>query len=183
MSEFLSQAFGLLLGGGLLLWVGKTMLEKAIQTKLEMESDKISLVRHRDLDHKVSQVHELYGPLYGLLKTNRKIYDLWMAGELGEINLKVKQLFKANNEMANKLIIEHAHLVEESPMPESFIRYATSSQVWSMYCADTEDGALPERLSNHPDVRWCQEFEDYIFTSYERLSKELADLYALYEIK
>jgi hypothetical protein len=183
MESILSQFLTILASGGLLLWFGKMLLEKSIQQKLKDEGDKLSLVRHSDLDFKRAQVQYLYGPLYGIMKTNRKIYDLWMIGGLKEVNLKVKQLFKDNNEKANNLIIANAHLIDENPMPDIFIKFATSSRVWSMYCADTEEGALPEHLSRHPDIEWCQEFEDYVFDKYEILSKDLAGLYKRYGIK
>ncbi len=183
MGTFFEVIIAVATSGGILLWLSKMLLEKTIDQKLQAEKEKINLIRHHDLEYRRSQIQFLYGPLYGILKTNRKIYDLWMAGNLSDINLKIKQLFKNNNEKANKIIIENAHLVEENPMPEIFIQYATSSQVWSMYCADNEHGSLPEAISQHPDIRWCQKFEDYIFEKYEKLSKELNDLYGRYSIK
>jgi len=183
MSDFISQVFVVLTSGGILLWAGKLLLQKSLEQKLKVEADKINLVRHHDLEYRKAQIQYLYGPLYGILKTNRKVYDLWMAGELNEINLKVKQLFKENNEKANKIIVDNAHLIDESPMPDGFIRYTTSSKIWSMYCSDSEEGSLPNSLAEHPDVKWCQEFEDYIFEKYERLSKELNGLYARYGVK
>lgn len=172
-----------LFGGGLLLWFGKLLLDKSLQAKIDLEKDKINLVRHSDLEFKKLQVQSLYGPLYGILKTNRKIYDLWMDGKLGEVNLKVKHLFKENNQKANEIIINNAHLVDTNPMPECFVRYATSTLVWSMYCADSEDGALPQNLSEYPDIKWPKEFEDHIFKTYEKLANELSVLYETYEIK
>jgi len=183
MENLISQFLTLILSGGILLWFGKLLLEKSVQARLEIEANKINLIRHADLDFKKSQIQYLYGPLYGILKTNKKIYDLWIKGELEEINLKVKKLFKENNEKANKIIVENAHLIDESPMPECFAKYATRTLVWSMYCADTDDGVLPARIKDHPDIKWCQEFENYIFDTYARLSCELSELYKKYEIK
>ena len=68
-------------------------------------------------------------------------------------------------------------------MPECFARYSTSALIWSMYCADTNEGRLPKHLENHPAIKWCQEFEDYIFRTYEKLAGELASLYEKYEVK
>jgi len=106
-----------------------------------------------------------------------------MDNKLVEVNQKVKKLFKENNEKANEIIINNAHLIDESPMPEHFIKFATSSQVWCMYCADSNEGELPERLSQHPNIIWCQEFEDYIFSKYETLSRQLGSLYQKYSVK
>ncbi len=181
--SFISQLPALIVGGGVLLWFVKMLLDKSAQTILDLEKDKISILRHGDLEYKKSQIQNLYGPLYGILKTNRKIYNLWMEGKLREVNLKVKNLFQENNKWANEIIIKNAHLVEETPMPECFVKYATSSLVWSMYCADSESGELPDYLKNHPDIKWCQEFEDHIFNTYERLAKELAILFEQYEVK
>jgi len=183
VTEIISQASTILISGGLLLWFGKMLFEKTIQAKLDVEKDKQSMVRHADLDFKKSQIQSLYGPLYGILKTNRKIYDLWMEEQLNEVNLQVKKLFKDNNEKANRIIIDNAHLIDDNPMPECFVKYSTSSLVWSMYCADTNEGALPQHLENHPDIKWCQEFENHIFITYERLARELAGLYEKYEVK
>ncbi|NER06807.1 MAG: hypothetical protein F6K17_31625, partial [Okeania sp. SIO3C4] len=142
----------------------------------------ITMLRRNDLEHKKSQVKELYGPLYSLLKTNKKIYDLWMAGDLSSINLKVKQLFKSNNDKAIEIINKNAHLIDENPMPEMFIQFVSSSQVWSMFCADDEEGVIPNGIADHPDVKWSEEFEQYIFGKYERMAKELDDLYKKYGI-
>ena len=183
MYELFAQLAGTTLIGGALIWLAKISFEKALATKLQLESERISLLRHQDLEYKAAQIERLYGPLYGLLKTNRTIYDLWMRGELKGANLKVKKLFQSNSEAANELIINNAHLIDEVLMPDSFIRFCTSTQVWSMYCADTEAGSLPEHLSEHPDIKWCQEFEDYIFSKYAALSMDLLSLYRRYEIK
>jgi hypothetical protein len=184
MRDFLSQLVVVTLGsGGLLFWAGKVILEKSIQQKIQQEADKIKLLSQNDLEYRKAQIERLYGPLYGLLKTNRKIYDLWMSHSLVEVNQKVKQLFKENNEKANEIIIKNAHLIDENPMPDHFIKFATSSQVWCMYCADSNDGELPEHLSQHPDIKWCQEFEDYVYSKYESLSKKLGSLYETYSIK
>lgn len=183
MKDILSQLLVILGSGGLFLWVGKLILEKLITVKLQQEADKIKLLSQNDLEYRKAQVERLYGPLYGLLKTNRKIYDLWISHSIDEVNQKVKQLFKENNDKANAVIINNAHLIDESTMPDHFIKFTTSSQVWCMYCADTNDGELPDRLSQHPDIKWCQEFEDYIYRKYETLSNELSSLYRKYSVK
>ncbi len=183
MNDLIGQITSILIGGGLLLWFGKILFIKSLETRLAIEKEKLNLVRHADLEFKKAQVKELYGPLYGILKTSRKIYDLWMDRKLDGINSDVKQLFKMNNEKANKIIIDNVHLIEESPMPECFLKYVSSTLVWSMYCADSEESELPPHLKNHPDVEWCVEFEEYIFSTYEKLAAELAVLYKKYQVK
>lgn len=177
MADFIQISSAILASGGILLWLSKLVIERTLANVLRLDAHKVELVRGSDLEHRKAQIRDLYGPLYGLLKTNRKIYDLWMAKELDEVNLKIKRLFKENNQKAVGLIIDHAHLIDESPMPEMFIKFVTSSYVWSMYCADSEEGEIPEKLSEHPDIKWCQEFEDYVFKKYEEISLELSRLY------
>ncbi len=182
MQEIWKIALTILGSGSIFILIAKYVLDKSVQTVLKLETDKITMLRRNDLEHKKAQVKELYGPLYGLLKTNQKIYDLWMEGKLNSINLKVKQMFKENNDKAKEVIIKNAHLIDENPMPEMFIRYVTSSQVWSMYCSDTEDGVLPSEIADHPDIKWSQEFMDYICRKYETMSRELEELYVKHGI-
>ncbi len=177
MGKFIEVGLAVLASGGILLWFAKLVIDKSLANLWRLEAHKVELVRSSDLEHRKAQIRDLYGPLYGLLKTNRKLYDLWIARELDEVNLKIKNLFKENNKKAVGLIIDNAHLIDESPMPDIFIKFVTSSSVWSMYCADNEEGALPGKLSDHPDIKWCQEFEDYVFRKYEEISLSLSELY------
>jgi hypothetical protein len=39
------------------------------------------------------QLAELYGPIYGFVKSQEDIYHLWMAGRMGEKNFEVKNCF------------------------------------------------------------------------------------------
>src|ERR1700722_3990180 len=122
MQEFwtplLSAIFATGAAAATVMWLGKLLFERALATKLQLGSERISLLRHQDLEYKAAEIERLYGPLYALLKTQKRIYDLWMAGKLSGTNLKVKRLFKSRNDAANKIIVENANLIDEVLMPD-----------------------------------------------------------------
>ena len=71
-----------------------------------------------ELAFRQQQLAELYGPLYGLLKSQEEMYSLWMEGQMNEKNLDVKKLLSTHNERIRELMVSKAHLIEGSVMPE-----------------------------------------------------------------
>jgi hypothetical protein len=81
----------------------------------------------RELEFRERQLAEFYGPVYGYLKSQKDIYDMWMGGLLEDRNFEVKQLFARQNAIVRDLIISKMHLIDSPEMPEHFIRYLTDT--------------------------------------------------------
>jgi hypothetical protein len=85
-----------------------------------------------ELAFRQQQLAELYGPVYGLVTSQEDIYALWMDGRMNEKNFEVKKLFSAQNASIRDLIVAKAHLIEGSVMPDSFVRFFTSTLIFDL---------------------------------------------------
>lgn len=88
-----------------------------------------------ELAFREKQLAEFYGPVYGTLKSQVQLYWLWINGQMNEMNFEVKKPMSRQNEFVRKLIIDKAHLIDGSVMPESFVHFVTSTLVFDLYAA------------------------------------------------
>jgi hypothetical protein len=152
---------------------------KSIEGRLNRED---FLGRH-ELEFRERQLAEFYGPVYGYLKSQRDIYNMWMDGMLDEKNLEIKQLFAKQNAIVRDLIIRNVHLIDSSDMPEYFVTYLTNTLIFEMYAAATADGMVPERVAEDPRAKFPDEFEEHVFHTTIRLKQRTEALNANFAIK
>lgn len=131
-----------------------------------------------ELTYRQQQLAELYGPLYAMLKTQERLYPLWLKGELSEKNLEIKMLFKRQNEIARELLLAKAHLIEGSTMPPSFIAVSTSTIIFDLYAAATNDGQIPQHLKE--PAAFPLEFQQHVYDVAEKLKKRLDEMHYRY---
>ena len=72
-----------------------TTLTKSIEGRLS-QADWLG---RSEFEYRCQQLSELYGPLYGHLKTTQDLYDIWMDGALHDKNLDVKKLLSEQNDV------------------------------------------------------------------------------------
>src|ERR1700752_4433724 len=60
-----------------------TELTKGIEGQLSREE----WFGKGEFEYRCQQLSQLYGPLYGHLKTTKDLYELWVAGQLKAVNL------------------------------------------------------------------------------------------------
>jgi len=107
-----------------------------------------------EFEYRCQQLSQLYGPLYGHLKTTHDLYDLWMGGKMPNVNLRIKKLLEDQNNLIIGLIRSKVHLLDENEMPPCIVRLITSALVWNLYCPASEEGALPPELAKDDRVKY-----------------------------
>jgi hypothetical protein len=105
----------------------------AITRSIEQRYSREDILWKSELEFREKQLSELYGPAYGIIKSEKEIFDLWITGKMKDVNLKVKQLFDKHNKFLMNLIANETHLIDGASMPESFVRFNTNSIVWGLY--------------------------------------------------
>lgn len=133
-----------------------------------------------ELAFREQQLSELYGPAYGYLMSQKEIYEMWMANEMPGVNLDVKRLLSELYGKLRNLIINKSHLIDGTTMPDSFVRFFTSTLVFELYAARTESGSEPERLKADPRTAYPHEFGAHIIKITERLKARIAILHSKY---
>ena len=99
-----------------------------------------------------------------------------------EVNFEIKQMFAYQNKTLRELIISKVHLIEGGEMPDSFVKFFTSTSVWDLYAAATPNGFLPPHLKTEERVIYPLDFDDHIITTTERLKARLAELRAAHAV-
>jgi len=128
-----------------------------------------------ELAFRQKQLEELYGPIYGYLKSQKEIYDIWIAGGMKDKNQQVKELFSSQNDKIRVLIVAKAHLIEGNEMPPSFVRFVTSGLIFDLYATGTEE-EIPQHLRADPRTTYPIAFNDHIFKVTEALKARIEAL-------
>jgi hypothetical protein len=152
----------------------------AITKSIERTYSRGDYIWRSELDYRERQLSELYGPAYGYIKTQREIYRLWIDRKMTDVNLDVKKLLSKYNQILRDLIINKAHLIDGSVMPESFVRFFTSTVVFDLYAAPADAGSVPKHFEQEPMTRYPSDFDDHIIETAERLKARIDCLHAKY---
>lgn len=131
-----------------------------------------------EFEYRCQQLSQLYGPLYGHLKTTQDLYDLWMGGKMPNVNLQIKKLLAGQNNLIIELIRSKVHLLDENEMPPCIVRLITSALVWNLYCPTSEEGTLPPELAKDDRVKYPLEVIDYVDNKTEEIKKRRDQLYS-----
>jgi hypothetical protein len=174
----------LLLGGAAFLFQASftRLLDKRMEVfkqQLQLDTKVRELVLKSQIDFRERQLGEFYGPIYAMLKRGKPIYDLWTAGRLDEIDASLSEMFRSQNDAVVKILLEKAHLMDGDKIPESFTRFLTHVAVWHGY-VETEHRGVPHSEGEFPEVYYPESFEEEIFSTTERLKKELYELHNHY---
>jgi len=133
-----------------------------------------------ELQYREQQLAELYGPAYGYVKTSQELYLLWLEGKTPEINLTVKKWMTKQNEVMRELLVKKAHLIEGSEMPDSMMRFATSTLIFDFYASPSEEGRVPERLTKDDRTKYPKAFDEHVIKTTERLKARIEELHRKY---
>jgi hypothetical protein len=128
-----------------------------------------------ELEYREHQLSELYGPAYAYVKSQKELYDLWMARKMDEKNSDIKTLFSQQNQILRDLIISKAHLIEGPTMPDSFVRLFTSTLIFVFYAAPNNDGSVPDKLKGAAE--YPTEFDKHVIKTTELLKKRIDALH------
>ncbi|WP_148291194.1 hypothetical protein [Methylobacterium sp. B1] len=145
---------------------------------IENEFSRSDYMMKAELSYRERQLSTLYGPIYGYLKSQHKIYDLWVENKLVHQNLAVKKLFKEQNEKMRQILINNTHLLEDARMQEYVANFFTSTLIFDWYAADKDDGEVPAHLENLEVVKFPKDFQRHIFETTERLKSRIQTLNA-----
>lgn len=179
-----------LLSGGIILAASIYLFQQAFgrlldkhmevfKQELQVDTKTRELTLKSQIDFRERQLGEFYGPIYAYLRRGKPIYRLWVEGRLNEIEPEINKLFVAANDAIVAIILQRSHLVAGDRIPESFTRFLTHVAVWHGYM-QTEHGGVPLSQEEFPEAYYPTEFEEEIFTTTERLKKELFDLHNRY---
>lgn len=142
---------------------------------VQQQFSRSDVIWRGELVFRQRQLEELYGPLYGYLKSQKEIYDIWIEGNMSERNEAVKKLFTDQNEKIRNLIVAKAHLIEGDKMPDSFVRFATSSLIFDLYAIGTE-GQVPQHLRKDSRAKYPNEFNKHVYDVTEALKNRIESL-------
>jgi hypothetical protein len=131
-----------------------------------------------ELDFRQRQLADLYGPIYGYVKSQGDLYKMWMSGAMAEKNLEIKKLFSLQNATIRELIITKAHLIDGGAMPDSFVRFFTSTLIFDLYAASTNEGKVPQNLREDRRSAYPLDFNDHIILVTEALKARIQSLAA-----
>jgi hypothetical protein len=151
-----------------------------ITKRVEQEFARENAIWKDELSYRQQQLSELYGPLYAILKTQTDLYKLWMDKKMRDRNFQVKSLFKEQNAFIRELVTSKAHLIEGYRMPDTFVRFFTSTIIFDMYAAVSDEGEIPKHLSEEPRVAWPIDFVRHVFAVTEKLKQRIGELHARY---
>jgi hypothetical protein len=140
-------------------------------------------VGESELEYRKAQLAEFYGPIYAHLKLSQELYDIWMGGTLRDINKDIILLFRQQNEAIIHIITTRAHLVDGNTIPEVFTRFMTSVTIWNFFTARPEKPWVDDNVKALPQVKFPNEFRDYIFMKTQQLKQRLDDLHHKYSIE
>jgi hypothetical protein len=147
-----------------------------IMKSVEQKFGRSDILWRGELAFRQQQLAELYGPVYGYLKSQQDIYGLWVKGGMIEKNFEVKKLFSSQNLKMRELIVAKAHLIEGSVMPDSFVRFFTSTLIFDLYAATTNEGLVPQHLRGDTRSAYPLDFNDHIVRVTEALKTRIQDL-------
>lgn len=156
-----------------------TEITKSIDQKFSTED----YLARAELSFREKQLAEFYGPAYGTLKSQKRIYDLWMEGKMTDVNFEVKKLLSRQNAFLRQLIIDKAHLIEGSEMPKSFVHLVTSTLIFDLYAAPTDKGQIPSHLAKLDDVKFPNEFLKHVVDITEEIKARIEALHKAYAYK
>jgi hypothetical protein len=151
-----------------------------ITKRVERSYSREDVLWRSELDYRERQLSELYGPAYAIVKTESDIYNLWINGQMKEVNLQVKQYFHEHNNKITGLIISKAHLIEGATMPDCFVRFITDPVVFGLYAVPRNDGQVPDELAKHPRVQYPLDFNEHIIKTTEQLKSRIEFLHNKY---
>jgi hypothetical protein len=156
-----------------------TELTKGIEGQLSREE----WFGKGEFEYRCQQLSQLYGPLYGHLKTTQDLYELWVAGKLKAVNLPIKQLLARQNDLIIDLVRSKIHLLDEDEMPPCMLRLITSALIWNLYCPISEDGSLPSELAQDDRVRFPVQVMEYVVSKTEEIKRKRDELYARFAFR
>jgi hypothetical protein len=119
-----------------------------ITKSIEQTYSRHDFLWRSELAYRERQLSELYGPAYGYVMSQRDIFDLWTEGKLQQVNSDVKRLLLTQNRILR--VINKSHLIDGSVMPDSFVRFFTSTLVFDLHAAPTDAGEVPGHLKTAP---------------------------------
>lgn len=178
------------LSGGLVLSAGIFFFQQSYSRILDKQMEKFKQQLQLDtklremtlksqIDFRERQLGEFYGPIYAYLRRGNPIYRLWAEGRLDEIEGDINELFIEANDAIVEIILKKSHLVAGEVIPISFTRFLTHVAVWHGFMK-TEHKGVPLSIDEFPEAYYPNEFEEEIFSTTERLKKELFDLHSSY---
>lgn len=190
MENFLLQVGGTVISLGLLLsasaYIFQASFTRLLDKRMELFKQQLTvdskvreLTLRSQIDFIERQLGEFYGPIYAMLRRGEPIYRLWMQGKLEEIDGDISVLFREQNEMISKIILEKSHLVDGDVIPPSFTLFLTHVAVWHGFEKTSHKG-VPLSEDEFPEAYYPESFEEEIFLTTERLKRELYSLHRHY---
>ena len=153
-----------------------------VTKSIEQNLSETFFLRRRELEFRAAQLAELYGPVYGYLKSQQILYELWTARQLDEKNMEIKQLFARQNAIIRDLIITKTHLIDGAEVPPSFVTFFASTIIFDLYAASSQEGQVPEHLRQYLLVKYPRSFDNHIRETTEKLKGRIQELNAEYAI-
>ncbi|HEX7314358.1 MAG TPA: hypothetical protein VF297_10570 [Pyrinomonadaceae bacterium] len=143
---------------------------------LQIEAMTRELTLKSQIEFKERQLSEFYGPIYSRLKRGRALVRLWKDGKLAEINQQFWELARKTNTEIEDIILTKSHLIDGDEIPKSFIQFLTHVPIWHGFM-ETSHGSVPFSQEDFPEAYYTEEFEKDIYSTTEKLKKDLKMLY------
>lgn len=180
--EVLNTLSGALLGGLVASGILKIVFDKSLAAGLKAVHERSMLGAKAELDYRLQQLEEFYGPIYAYLKSSEVLYPLWMEGKLTEINSDIIQMFKAQNDHIQEILTNKCHLIDGDEMPEEFTAFTTSTYIWGAYCSRENEPYVPEHVAGLSQTAWPEAFQNHIYAKTHELKARLNQLYTRHKI-
>lgn len=164
----------------LVAFICKPIFQGAIDAVFKDREFRRNLIGQSDLEFRKQQLEELYGPIYAYLKLNDTLYDLWLAKKLNGINMPLLKLFKEQNDEIMRLLATKTHLIDGPEIPPSFIRFSTCVTIWNLYTSTTPEHAQPPEVEALAETKFPDDFMVEIYSTTERLKREIDTLHKQY---
>ena len=136
-----------------------------IKLRQDIYSSVAQLVRTRKLDRLEHQLAEFYGPLHMLTASNERAYQMAWGKDIWS---KVfSEVLIPNHQEMEKILVSKLHLVNENPLPESYLDFLNHVRLVRFY---KDSGLNPSYFEK--DVPYPEQFNKDIAMGYEKLRTE-----------
>ncbi len=157
----------------------KKLLDKELarfQYKLSLKAKRDELTVKSQIEFRERQIAEFYGPIYAILKRGRPVHKYWVNGQLKQIDAQLRELSITSNNSIVEIILNKSHLIDGAEIPQSYIHFLSHVIIWHAHL-DAGLGGVSLSKEELPEAYYPINFEEEIYTTTERLKKDLNSLY------
>lgn len=136
-----------------------------IKLRQDIYSSVSQLARTHKLERIESQLAEFYGPLHMLAASNDRAYQMAWGKDIWP--KAFSEVLIPNQQEMEKILVSNLHLVDENPIPESYLDFLNHVRLVRFY---KDSGLNPSYFEK--DFAYPQQFNKDIAQGYEKVRAE-----------